>query len=72
MKIGIIVDDNYIYFNGQEFVSNVDENIDLKEDMINMAMEYLEQEKLLSRSIYNKENGIKVKKITYDINKPAA
>lgn len=65
MKIGIECEGTMIYFNDQEVKDNLGENIELKEHILNLAMEYIDNEKQISKYKYNKKHGIKIKKLEY-------
>ena len=65
MKIGILHNDNFIYIDDTEVKDNIGDNIELKEYIIDLAMEYLDNEKVLSRYNHNKKNDVVVKKLKY-------
>lgn len=65
MKIGIECEGSIIYFDGQEVKDNLGENIELKEYILDQAMKYIDNEKVISKNRYNKKHGIKVKKLEY-------
>lgn len=65
MKIGIEYEGYYIYFNNGEIKDNIGENIELKEHILNQVMEYVGNEKSISKHNYNKKYGIKIKTLKY-------
>ena len=71
MKIGILHNDNFIYIDDTEVKDNIGDNIELKEYILDLAMEYLDNEKVLSRYNHNKKNDVVVKKLEY-VKKEAA
>ena len=65
MKIGIECEGSIIYFENQEVKDNIGENIELKEYILDQAMKYIDNEKVISKNRYNKKHAIKVKKLEY-------
>ena len=61
MKVYIVVDNKYILLEDNLKKDNINNSI-IKEDIINNAMNRLEQEKLEMEIIRQRENPVKVKK----------